>query len=107
MEYFYTTPPSSWATASYFQILSVFIPLLFLITFFSNIFINYLPQSFIISLGFIFILFLWSLKIYFFFTAPLALAITIYFAVSFPKIKFKKKLTQPQKIPKLTRMHRT
>ncbi|MBI3485603.1 hypothetical protein HY025_01515 [Candidatus Daviesbacteria bacterium] len=48
---YFTEPPSSWVEASTFQILSFFIPLLCFLTFLANIFIGYLPKSFILGLG--------------------------------------------------------
>lgn len=48
---YYTKPPNTWKEASVFQILILFIPLLFTFTFFANLFLNYLPRSFVIGLG--------------------------------------------------------
>jgi hypothetical protein len=48
---YFTTPPNTWQEASDIQILSVFLPILGLVTFLADLIIGYLPRSFIIGLG--------------------------------------------------------
>lgn len=101
------TPPPSWNEASIFQILSFFIPLLFFLTFFINLFLKYLPYSFIIACGFTILLALLSIG----FLNPLSLILILLVIVLFfklyPKLRYPRlSLTNKYKIPKLSRFER-
>lgn len=96
------TPPLSWDQASVFQILIFFLPLLFLFTFFINIFLNFFPRSFIISLGVIVILVLQAINILNILTFILVTSIT-----GFTVWKYQPSyLTIPTRIPRLSRFRR-
>ncbi|MBI2022731.1 hypothetical protein HYS97_02700 [Candidatus Daviesbacteria bacterium] len=107
---FFVNPPKSWTQASYFQILIFFIPLLLFFTFFVNIFLNYLPRSFAISIGLLIIVVLQALGqlnyLYLIFIA-FAISLLVWFI---PKSRAKKKFPQSsnkfEKIPKLSSFRR-
>ncbi len=94
---YYTEPPQSWNQASTLQILGLLLPLLVLATFIANLFINYLPRSFIIGLGIMILFVLKSLDILNFLTTPAIILTTIVSFYFFKKPKF----TRVTKIPKL------
>jgi hypothetical protein len=83
-------PPLSWEQASYIQILAFFIPLLLTLTFLINLFLSYMPHSFIISLGIMMLLVFYSIKAFNFVTAPSVLVITISLIKFFPKLRYSK-----------------
>lgn len=97
---YFVTPPKSWVEASYFQILVFFIPLLLVLTFLINIFLNYLPRSFSIALGLFLIVSLQAARQlnYITFGSAILIAGLLYWFV--PKTRFRKKVKNPQ-IPKL------
>lgn len=102
--------PTSWQQASNSQILIFFLPLLFSLTFFINLFLSYLPHSFIFALGLMFLLVLWSISLFNWVTVPLTLAFTLIAFRLFPKLYYRRnfgffkklKLTKKQNIPKIT-----
>ncbi len=94
-----TQAPNSWAEASTLQILIIFTCILGFFTFLSNLFLNYLPKSFIIGLSFMILSVLLAIKQLSLITAPIVLILTILAVRSFPKFRFK--LTKSPKIPKL------
>ncbi len=108
---YYIPPPSSWSEASIFQILIFFIPLLFLLTFFINIFTGYSARSFAISLGIIVLLVLKSVDELNLTTFFLTLVTTILLSTTFKKPTLKERrplfrkngLTSKLRIPKLTK----
>ena len=97
---YFIAPPKSWVEASYFQILIFFIPLLLFMTYFINIFLNYLPRSFSIALGLFLIIVLQAVRQlnYITFGSAVLIAGLLYWFV--PKTRFRKKVKNPQ-IPKL------
>ncbi len=98
---YYTKPPDSWEKASTFQILILFIPLLFTFSFFANLFINYLPRSFIIGLGAIVILGLQAAGSLNFLTGTLVILLTILLARLFKKHSPQLKSPRPGIVKKL------
>lgn len=100
---YFIQPPKSWLEASLFQILAFFIPLLFTLTFLLNLFLRYLPYSFISSLGGVVLIALYSTNLFNLFSVPLTLALTLIAIRIFPKIYLPRfRLTKSTKIPKLT-----
>lgn len=98
----YAEPPKSWQEASIFQILAFFLPLLFITTLLIDIFLKYVPHSFIFALGLILGLAFYAVNQLNFLTGILVLLITILSFRLFPKMKLPRfRLTQTQKIPKL------
>lgn len=100
--FYFTAPPPSWNEASTLQILGFFLPLVTFVTFTVNLFVNYLPRSFIIGLGVIILVVLKSIEILNFLTAPTIILVTI---LSFYFLK-KPKFTRITKIPKLKHFSR-
>jgi hypothetical protein len=94
---YFSEAPSSWIEASIFQILSFFISLLILTTFLADIFLDYLPRSFLIGLGVVILFLLQALGKLNFLTAPLVLALV---AVSVYYFK-QPKLTAEEQDPAL------
>lgn len=98
------TPPDSWSQASIFQILSFFVPLLFFLTFFINLFLKYIPYSFIISCGLTILLSLLSIGFLNPLSSILILLIIVLFIKLYPKLRYPHiSLTRNSKIPKMTR----
>lgn len=97
---YFVEPPKTWGEASYFKILIFFIPLLLFLTFFINIFLNYLPRSFSIAIGLFLIVSLQAVRQLNYITigAAILIASLLYWFV--PKTRFRKKVKNPQ-IPKL------
>lgn len=89
--------PSSWQDASLIQLLGIFLPLLVLFTILVDLFLNYLPRSFIIGLGLMVIVVLQALNVLSFWLIVEILAVSILTARLFPKLK----LIYSIKIPKL------
>lgn len=99
---FKVEPPKDWVSASIFQILIFFIPLLLTVTFFADLFINYLPRSFIIGLSFLILSVLQALKLLNILSGVIVILGTIVLFRFFPKTR----LTFFTKIPKLTKIRR-
>lgn len=113
---FYIEPPKTWASASYFQILVFFIPILLFFTFLVDILIDYLPKSLLIGLlimsfgvfycsgilnvfsgGILFILIIAAIKYFPDKGLPL-------FSRGLPRLN--RSLTRLSKIPKISRFRR-
>lgn len=93
----FNEPPSSWSEASIFQILMLFIPLLFSLTFFMFIFLNSLTKSFAASLGLLVLIVLYSSDHLTFITAPTVLALTAVAVCLTPKTRLDPKMKNPEK----------
>ncbi len=95
--FIFTPYPLSWEQASSWQILLIFVPLLILFTLLAELFLNYLPRSFIVGLGLMVIMVLQALNV----LNPLLvieiLLVSILAARLFPRVK----LTHSIKIPML------
>lgn len=97
----YTSPPTSWPTASSLQILSIFIPLLFFFLSLTYLFLHSLKYSFIIAIG---------LEVIAFFQAqrtlnwPTTLLTILLTSLLILFIKRSSHLTKRFNIPKLTRL---
>lgn len=104
----YIEPPKSWQEASVFQILIFFLPLLSFFTFLINLFLKYIPRSFIGGLGLMFLVVLQSVDQINLISVPLVLALTIICAKLFPKLRFRKikpyRLTRNDKIPRISKL---
>lgn len=103
----FVEPPKDWISASYPQIFIFFIPLLATITFFANLFINYLPRSFLIGLSFLVLAALKALNLLNLITAALLIFCIVLLWRIFPKTHLPRNLpglTFFTKIPKLTPM---
>lgn len=98
---YFTKPPNSWEEASTLQILILFIPLLLSFSFFANLFINYLPRSFIMGLGAIVFLSLQAAGSLSFLTGALVIILTILLARLFKKHSFQKRNNHPGIVKKL------
>ncbi len=97
-------PPKDWISASTFQILVFFIPLTLTITFFVNLFINYLPRSFILGLSFLVLSALQSLRVLNILSGVIVIVIAILLFKLFPKTRMPHNLPGLNfftKIPKL------
>lgn len=104
---YFVTPPNSWNEASIFQILSFFIPLLFLLTFTVNLFLKYFPYSFIIACGLTILLSLLSIGFLNPLSSILILLVIVLFIKLYPKLRYPRlSLTNKYKIPKLSRFER-
>lgn len=99
---YFTEPPKSWDQASNFQILIFFIPLLLLVTFFTNLFLNYLPRSFSIGLGVLVMTVLKGVNQLNSLTFSLTILLIALLFWFIPKSR----LTRIPKIPKLSRFRR-
>lgn len=99
---YFTQPPTSWTEASTWQILSFFIPLLCFLTFFINLFIKYLPKSFILGLGSMFLIVLKSIDSLNIFLG-LIIVILTFIALRFYNSP---SLTRETRIPKLKHLER-
>lgn len=100
----FTPSPSSWTQASYFQILSFFLPLLASLTFLTNIFLNLLPRSFAIGLGGMTLVVLESVNKLNFITVPIVIVGSFLLAQLFHRTR--KKPKKDADIPKLTKYER-
>lgn len=95
---YFTPAPSSWVETQTWHIVLIFTLILFIPTFFINIFLNYLPRSFCIGLGVL----MTSLQLALNQKSPLiylliaTLTILLFFFIP------KKSLTRTPKIPKIT-----
>lgn len=99
---FYIEPPANWESASIFQIMAFFLPILLAITSLADIVIHYLPHSFIVSLGVILLLAFFGAGQLNYLTAILVILITALCFRIFPKMKLPRfRLTPSSKIPKL------
>lgn len=97
-------PPRSWGQASTFQILILFIPLLFFFTFFINLFLDYLPRSFALGLGLLMVAALKALDKFNILTlslVALATALLVWFIPKSRLPRLNRGLTKHPKIPKL------
>lgn len=100
---FYVEAPESWATASTFQIVAFFLPLLIGLTAIIDILMHYYPHSFIISLGAIVCLAFFGVGQLNIWTASLVILVTALSVRLFPKMKLPRfRLTAGSKIPKLS-----
>ena len=97
--------PKSWEAASVFQILSFFITLLLAVTFLFNIFLNYLPRSFIGGLSVVLIAMLQALGFLNQITAVVIILLTQVAIIFFPKIRVLKSTNIP-KLKKLGKQKR-
>lgn len=98
----YLEPPATWTTASIFQIMAIFLPLLIIATLSIDFVFNYLPHSFIVALGFTMGLAFYAVNQLNFLTITLVLLTTVFFFRVFPKMKLPRfRLTSGSKIPKL------
>ena len=100
-------PPQAWQSAATWQILIVFVPILLFFTFVVDLFLKYLPRSFIIGLGLMFILVLQAINLLTLAVALEVLAVALLAAKLFPKIpppRFLRRLTLRTKIPKLSKI---
>ncbi len=98
----YVEPPQSWESASIFQIMAFFLPLIFAITALIDILLHYPPHSFIFSLGIILTLAFYAVDQLNILTGLLVLLITLLSYRVFPKMKLPRfRLTRGTKIPKL------
>lgn len=93
------TPPQTFTTATIFQILLFFIPLLFFLTSALNLVFNFYLKSFVVSLGIILLLVLKALD----FINILTIGITILAIVLLIK-SFKKPIFKIYKLPKLPKL---
>ncbi len=101
----YVEPPTSWANASVFQILVFFLPLVLFLTFFINLFLSYLPKSFIIALGLMMALVFQSIRQLNWISLSTIIIITFIFFKLFPKVKYRSfRLTKETKIPTLSKL---
>lgn len=105
---YYVEPPRdyTWINASNTQILIFFIPLLLTFTFAANLYLKYLPYSFIIGLGLMLLAAFQSLQAINITSVVLIVALTAICLKLFPKMRYRfpkrlKGLTSNQKIPKL------
>ncbi len=98
---YFTKPPDSWEKASTLQILILFIPLLLSFSFFANLFINYLPRSFIVGLGGIVILGLQAAGSLSFLTGALVIILTFLIARLFKNRSFQQRNSRPGIVKKL------
>lgn len=97
-----TEPPKSWNQASLFQIMAFFLPLLLAFTVLLDIFIRYIPHSFIIGLGLILGLSFYAVNQLNYLTGILVILIILFSWRVFPKMKLPRfRLTGGSKIPKL------
>jgi hypothetical protein len=99
---FFIEPPTTWAEASSFQILILFIPLLLLLTFFVNLFLNFFQRSFALALGVFIIIVTQALDQLNFLTVILIASAIGMLLWLIPKSR----LTKVPKIPKLSRLER-
>lgn len=102
---FFVAPPKSWVEASYFQLVIFFLPYFLLINFLMNIFFNYLPRSFALSLGIFIFTVLQATRQLNYLTGILAFLAALLLFWFIPKTRFRKRVKKPQ-IPKLTRIRR-
>lgn len=98
---FFTPYPQSWQVATTQQILSFFLPLLAFFTFLFNLFIRYLPKSFILALAIMFLIVLYSINQFNFLTVPLVIIFCVFLLEKFPKI-FYPRLRLPKPLRSLT-----
>lgn len=100
---FYVEAPESWASASTFQIVAFFLPLLIGLTAIIDILLHYYPHSFIISLGAIVSLAFFGVGQLNIWTGSLVILATALSVRLFPKMKLPRfRLTVGSKIPKLS-----
>ena len=103
----FVEPPKSWQEANNFQILGVFIPLLLIFMFSVDIFVKYLPRSFIVGLGIMFLFVLQAIGQLTPLIAVGVLAAAILAARLYPKLpspRFLRRLTLRTKIPKISKI---
>ncbi len=111
--FYFTEPPTGWQDASVLQILEVFLPILALLTLVADLFLDYLPRSFIIGLGLMLLLAFQAAGKLSFITATILVLLTILLSRTFPKLKVlhrvkipKLQLSNPANRSKLTRFDR-
>jgi len=98
----FVEPPSLWETASIFQIMAFFLPLLLGITGLIDILMHYFPHSFFISLGIILFLAFYAVNQLSILTGSLVVLVTAFSVRVFPKMRMPRfRLTAGSKIPKL------
>lgn len=99
---FYIEPPKSWNTASVFQILAFFLPLIIITTLLIDFIVKYPPHSFIVSLGLMMALAFYAVNQLTILSGLLVILITLLLYRVFPKMKLPRfRLTSGSKIPKL------
>lgn len=100
---FYVEAPVSWGSATTFQIVVFFLPLLIGLTAIIDILMHYYPHSFIISLGAIVALAFFGVGQLNILTCSLVILVTALSVRLFPKMKLPRfRLTVGSKIPKLS-----
>lgn len=100
---FYVEAPASWDSATTFQIVVFFLPLLIGLTAIIDILMHYYPHSFIISLGAIVCLAFFGVGQLNIWTGSLVALSTALSVRLFPKMKLPRfRLTAASKIPKLS-----
>lgn len=98
----YVEPPESWQSASVFQIVAFFLPIVLALTAFLDILVHYIPHSFILSLGAILLLAFFGAGQLNYLTGILVILVTAFCFRIFPKMKLPRfRLTSGSKIPKL------
>lgn len=108
----FVTPPESWENASLFQIFVFFIPLLVFYTFFINLFLKYLPHSFLIALGALLLTVFWAVNQLNIITLgitllALFLMLKIFPKLRLPRFKFFRGLTNQEKIPNISKLNKS
>lgn len=103
---YYLPSPKSWPEATSVQILAFFVPLLLFFTFLSNILFSYLPHAFIIGLGLMFLVVLYTAGQFNIFTSGIVIALAIISLKFSPKFRYKFRLTKASKIPKISQLER-
>lgn len=100
---FYVEAPESWDSATTFQIMAFFLPLLVGITAIIDILVHYYPHSFIIALGSIVALAFFGVGQFNIWTGSLVVLATALSVRLFPRMKLPRfRLTVGSKIPKLS-----
>lgn len=106
---YFVEPPKSWPQASYFQILAFFLPLVAFFTFVANLFLNYLPRSFVVGLGLMMVVVLKAIDQLNAVTVSGILIVVAILVTVFKKPtppQFQPGLTRQSKIPKLKNLGR-
>lgn len=112
---YFVEPPKSWLSATTYQILGFFIPLLFFYTSLVNLFLNYLARSFTLGLGFLLLTVFYTTGLLTLTTGILIFSATVLLFSFLPNkhkrknprsifTRMKQSLTREPKIPKLSRL---
>lgn len=100
--FIYIPYPNSWEQASISQILVIFVSFLIISTLIIDLFLKYLPRSFILGMGLMVMITLQALNILNSLLAIEIILVSILLARIFPKLR----LTGSIKIPKLQKIER-